>query len=85
MIVSQTLDLPLPEQLVVERACGALWFQAELLSEQAAQLLVAPADGVALAEVTVRLHSEAPEALVVAVECESLLGCLEGAVCVAGG
>ena len=35
----------LPEQLVGERACGALWFQAELLSEQAPQALVAPADG----------------------------------------
>jgi hypothetical protein len=46
--------IPLSEQLVVERACGAFWFQAELLPEQAAQSLVALADGAALAEAIVR-------------------------------
>jgi hypothetical protein len=43
-------DLPLPEQLVVERPRRAFGFQPELLVKQAPQLLVALADGVAQAD-----------------------------------
>jgi hypothetical protein len=54
-------DLPLPEQLVVERPRRAFGFQPELLVKQAPQLLVALADGVAQADAALGLHRQPPQ------------------------